>query len=70
MLIATPGNKTEFRLKLEGIERGDLLTKRKIKINFKYQESASSPVISGERVIEHIHYKCWVDMSVPNGDAQ
>ena len=67
MLIASPGKRTEIRLKLDSLQRGDSLTKRKIKVYFKYQETPQSPVISGERLVEHYHYKCWEDMSVPEG---
>lgn len=68
MLIATPGKRYEIRLKLDKLERTDLMTKRKIKVYYKFQETASSPVVSGEKVIEHFHYKCWIDQGVPQAD--
>jgi protein tyrosine phosphatase len=68
MLIATPGKRYEIRLKLDKFERTDNMTKRKIKVYYKFQETPSSPVVSGEKVIEHFHYKCWIDQKIPEAD--
>ena len=39
--------------------------RRTIKVTYAYQESEGAPVISGDKEVEHIHYKSWVDMGVP-----
>lgn len=40
--------------------------RRTIKVTYQYQESEGSPVISGEKEVQHVHYTSWVDMGVPN----
>ena len=36
-------------------------------IRYTYQETEDSPVISGEKTVEHVHFKPWAKGELPQG---
>jgi protein tyrosine phosphatase len=40
--------------------------RRVFDLKIKFKETDQAPAISQTRSVEHIHYKSWVDMSVPD----
>ena len=44
------------------------MDRRVFDLTVKFKESDQTPAISQTRSVEHIHYKSWVDMSVPDAD--
>lgn len=55
----------KIEIKLNSIDRQEHVNKRTFDIRFSYRNEPNGPLIEGNRSMELIHFKGWVDQGMP-----